>query len=391
MPPFDRSKESPLRNWIDQIGWDNDHAHGWRCQPLSGEWRAVTAHEEVRMPKRLPTVSDVARAAGVSRQTVSNVLNSPEIVRETTRARVTAAIAELGYRPHASARRLRTRRSSTIAVRLDPFAGGISGAVLDRFLHALTEQAEAKGLTVMLYTATGAADEIRQFQRLVDGAVVDAFVLASTYDGDPRTEWLIEHGQPFVTFGRPWGLADLADPKHFWVDVDGRAGVREATRALLAEHGRRVGFLGWPAGSGTGDERRAGWSAALDEAGVGAKARARLSAESEDSVAAARIATRRLLAQASDLDALVTASDTLALGALIETGGALPVVGFDNTPVAEAIGFSSIDQRVDEVALAALQLLDAVDRAEAGGPGSHRLIEPHVIMRAPGAALDLVR
>jgi hypothetical protein len=67
------------------------------------------------------------------------------------------------------------------------------------------------------------------------------------------------------------------------------------------------------------------------------------------------------------------------------------VVGFDNTPVAEAIGFSSIDQRVDEVALAALQLLDAVDRAEAGGPGSHRLIEPHVIMRAPGAALDLVR
>ncbi|GAA4191660.1 LacI family DNA-binding transcriptional regulator [Gryllotalpicola kribbensis] len=346
----------------------------------------------------MPTVSDVARAAGVSRQTVSNVLNSPEIVREETRTRVAAAIAELGYRPHASARRLRTRRASTIAVRLDPFAGGISGAVLDRFLHALTERAEARGLSVMLYTAKDAADEIRQFQRLVDGAAVDAFVLASTYDGDPRTEWLIEHGQPFVTFGRPWGIADLDDPLHFWVDVDGRAGVAEAVRRLRGSGARTIGFLGWPAGSGTGDERRAGWAAGVAEGdregGVvteGPRAEpARLSAESEESVAAARAATRRLLAQASDLDALVAVSDTLALGALIETGGSLPVVGFDNTPVAEAIGFSSIDQRVDEVAAAALELLELVGRSEAGDPRSHRLITPEVIMRPPGPALGLV-
>ncbi|GAA4167408.1 LacI family DNA-binding transcriptional regulator [Gryllotalpicola koreensis] len=342
------------------------------------------------MPRRLPTVSDVARAAGVSRQTVSNVLNSPEIVREATRDRVTAAVAELGYRPHASARRLRTRRASTIAVRLDPFAGGISGAVLDRFLHALTERAEARGLTVMLYTATDAGDEIRQFQRLVDGAVVDAFVLASTYSGDPRTEWLIEHGHPFVTFGRPWGIPELDDPQHFWVDVDGRAGVAEAVRRLRASGARRVGFLGWPAGSGTGDERRAGWAAALAEAGVDAGERALLTVDAEESVAAARAAAKRLLGQASDLDAIVAASDTLALGALIATGGALRVVGFDNTPVAEAIGFSSIDQRVDEVAAAALELLDLVGRSEAGDPRSHRLITPDVIMRTPGPALGLV-
>ncbi|WP_235559205.1 LacI family DNA-binding transcriptional regulator, partial [Microbacterium sp. Leaf351] len=89
-----------------------------------------------------PTVIDVAAAAGVSRQTVSNVLNSPEIVRPETRERVERAIQELGYLPHASARRLRTRRSSTIGIRLDHLAAdGISGSVLDRFLHALTEQA----------------------------------------------------------------------------------------------------------------------------------------------------------------------------------------------------------------------------------------------------------
>jgi len=343
------------------------------------------------MPKRLPTVSDVAALAGVSRQTVSNVLNSPAVVREGTRERVHTAIAELGYRPHTSARRLRTQRAATIAVRLDPVGGGISGAVLDRFLHALAERGEERGLTVMLYTAVDPDDEIRQFRRLVDAAAVDAFVLASTYHGDPRTEWLIEHDQAFVTFGRPWGIPDLTDPKHFWVDVDGRHGVREATEQLLARGARSVGFLGWPAGSGTGDERRAGWAEALRDAGFDDARSAALSIVAEEGVASGREAARALLEREPHLDALVTASDTLALGALIATGGRVPVVGFDNTPVAEAIGFSSIDQRVDEVAVAALDLLDAVGRAQSAGPSGHRLIEPRVVMRESGPLLGLLR
>ena len=178
---------------------------------------------------KLPTVHDVARVAGVSRQTVSNVLNSPDIVRPDTRDRVRRAIDSLGYRPHASARRLRTQKSSTIGIRLDPMLDGISGSILDRFLHALTEQADAIGLRILLFTATGPEDEIRQFGRLIDGSDVDAFVLTSTFHGDPRTEWLIEHEQTFVTFGRPWGIDDMNDPRHAWVDVDGRAGVRAAT------------------------------------------------------------------------------------------------------------------------------------------------------------------
>ncbi|MDQ1529573.1 MAG: hypothetical protein QOH77_1363, partial [Actinomycetota bacterium] len=124
---------------------------------------------------KLPTVLDVGRAAGVSRQTVSNVLNAPGVVKAETRARVEAAIAELGYRPHASARRLRTRKSATLGIRLDPMTNGISGSVHDRFLHALTEQADARGLRMLLFTATDPQDEIRQFQRMHEGADVDAF------------------------------------------------------------------------------------------------------------------------------------------------------------------------------------------------------------------------
>ena len=100
---------------------------------------------------KLPTVEDVAKVAGVSRQTVSNVLNSPGIVREATRKRVQAAIEELKYRPSAAARQLRTRRSSAIGVHLDPYSGGISGVLLDRFVHALTERAGERGMRVCVY------------------------------------------------------------------------------------------------------------------------------------------------------------------------------------------------------------------------------------------------
>jgi DNA-binding LacI/PurR family transcriptional regulator len=326
---------------------------------------------------KLPTVHDVARAAGVSRQTVSNVLNSPDIVRPDTRERVRRAIDTLGYRPHASARRLRTQKSSTIGIRLDPMLDGISGSVLDRFLHALTEQADSVGLRILLFTATGPEDEIRQFGRLIDGSDVDAFVLTSTFHGDPRTEWLIEHGQTFVTFGRPWGIDDMNDPRHAWVDVDGRAGVHAATSALIERGLTRVGFLGWPAGSGTGDERAGGWRDAMTAVGLGRDLKA-LHETSEDTVSGAREASARLLGRVGDLQAVVAASDSLALGTVVQTRGLLPVVGFDNTPVSAAMGFSSVDQRLDDVAAGVLALLTDADSAAQ----RHRLVTPQLVVRS---------
>lgn len=334
-----------------------------------------------------PTVSDVADAAGVSRQTVSNVLNTPAIVRPETRERVEAAIRALGYRPHASARRLRTQKSSTIGIRLDPMTqDGISGSVLDRFLHALTEQADRKGLRVLLFTAAGPEDEIEQFRRLSDAADVDAFVLTSTFHGDPRTEWLIEHAQSFVTFGRPWGIADMTDPEHLWVDVDGRAGVRDATRHLLGRGLRRIGFLGWPAGSGTGDDRRAGWQEAMRAArAVDETTLTALEETTEDVVTLGAAAMRRLVGRV-ELDAVVCASDSLALGALTATGGQLPVIGYDDTPIAASLGFSSVHQPLDEVAAGVLELLTGAHGGRVR-PGwevddpRHRLVAPRLVVR----------
>jgi DNA-binding LacI/PurR family transcriptional regulator len=335
---------------------------------------------------RLPTVSDVALAAGVSRQTVSNVLNSPAIVRDETRERVQAAIAALGYRPHASARRLRTQKSSTIGVRLDPVTDGISGSLLDRFLHALAEQADEAGLRVVLYTAGDAEAEIGQFQRLLDAADVDAFVLTSTRFDDPRIDWLIDRGASFVTFGRPWGVGDMTDPKHLWVDVDGRYGTTLATRHLLGSGARRIAFVGWPAGSGTGDDRRRGWRETMEEAGVPAGELARLDLAVEEDHADGSEAAALLAGLPEPPDAVVCASDSLALGATLALGAGVPVIGFDDTPVARALRFSSVAQPLGEVAAGVLELLTGAHGGRAGGADGvddpqHRLLRPRLVLR----------
>ena len=334
---------------------------------------------------KLPTVEDVALAAGVSRQTVSNVINTPGIVKEATRERVQRAIADLGYRPHMAARRLRTQRSSTIGIHLDPYAGGISGVVLDRFVHALTERASERGMRIQLYAARSPAEEIVRMGELTEGGEIDAVVITGTFHGDPRTRWLIERGVPFVAFGRPWGEDDVASPAHLWVDVDGAAGTRAATGHLLATAGPRIAFLGWPIGSGTGDDRERGWREAMASAGASGD---RLVCN--ESVALARSLTADFLSRHERPDGIVCVSDSIAIGAHLAAAAAgipdLPVIGFDNTPAVEAMGISSVEQLPEEVAAGVLELLmgasgRVVAPRETAAGEAHVLVEPRLVVR----------
>ncbi|EQM85781.1 MULTISPECIES: LacI family DNA-binding transcriptional regulator [Microbacterium] len=332
---------------------------------------------------KAPTVEDVAERAGVSRQTVSNVLNTPDIVRPATRERVIAAIHELGYRRHAAARQLRLRRSSTIGIRLDPYLGGISGVVLDRFVHAITERASERGMRMLVYAARTREEEIQRLSELWEGSEIDAAIITGTSRDDPRVRSLDQDGLPFISFGRPWGEDDIADPRHLWVDVDGAAGTRAATEHALT-HGSSVAFLGWPTGSGTGDDRERGWREAMAAAGVQG---ARLTAE--EGVPFARAVVDAALAAGPAPDALVCASDSLAVGALLAVAAAglsLPVIGFDNTPTAEALGFSSVEQRPEDVATAVLELLmgptgEIVAPRTLQAGSAHALITPELVVR----------
>ncbi len=334
------------------------------------------------------TIATVARQANVSRQTVSNVLNTPEIVRAETQRRVRAAIEELGYRTNLAARQMRTGRSRLLAVRIDPMRNGIDGVVLDRFLHGLTEAAAPAGYRVVLYAADDDAGEIATYDELLASYALDAFVLTHTHHGDSRTAWLREHQIPFTTFGRPWG----EDEDHSWVDVDGAAGTADATRHLIAAGHRHIGFLGWPDGSGVGDDRMRGWAGAMADAGLDVAGN---HWRSVDGFSEGLRGARRLLAQGRPVTALVCASDQLALGA--RQAGDIAVIGFDDTAMAKATGLSSVRQPLAEVASECVRTLaemlgDHTDRGESpagktqgrhGGP-VHVLLRPTLVIRESG-------
>lgn len=315
-----------------------------------------------------PTLDTVARLAGVSRQTVSNVLHRPERVRSTTRERVLAAVTELGYRPSSPARQLAMRRATSIAVPAHrPQPEGVSGLLLDAFLHALAEGGREAGSHIVLYPGGHEDDEeVTVLDDLVGTGAVGGVVLTVVHLGDRRAQWLADRRVPFVTFGRPWGGA--GHPTHDWVDVDGADGCARAV-AHLAERGRRrVGFLGWPPGSGAGDDRRRGWADESKRRGVAAPD-ADLSCH--DAADIAERAVGVLLQGPNPPDALVCASDTLALGAwraCRERRDPPSVVGFDATPVTAALGLPSVAQPVTDAAHRCLELVRTRMAGHTGPP-----------------------
>jgi DNA-binding LacI/PurR family transcriptional regulator len=330
-----------------------------------------------------PTLETVAAAAAVSRQTVSNVLNAPHLVRPSTRERVEAVIAATGYRPVKAAQTLRTRRSHLIAVGV-PTPGEGRGEVLDRFLHALAEQAQQRGYRILLFTAGDDGAEVGVYSALLSEYDLDAFVVTGTHTADRRTAWLAREHVPFVTFGRPWGSA----ARHSWVDVDGASGVRAATGHLIAAGHQRIAFLGWPDGSGVGDDRRSGWEQACQAAGLDTGGLAR---QILDGLATGRAACAALLALPAPPTAFVCVSDHIALGAWTEltSRGLMPgkdvaVTGFDDSAAAAVTGLTTIAQPLAEVARACLDSLHKLLAAAGGRPRAHDrvLLEPRLVLRS---------
>ncbi|MDX6257688.1 MAG: hypothetical protein QOJ11_4022 [Frankiales bacterium] len=334
-----------------------------------------------------PTLDSVAAYAKVSRQTVSNALNAPHLLHPDTLSRVQLAIERTNYRPLRAARSLRTSRSQLVGVGLQPAGDGVNGYVLDRFLHGLTEAAGDAGYHVLLFNAAGDSKEIQAYDDILATQNLDAFVLTSTHYGDRRTAWLAERDLPFVTFGRPWGTA----AGHSWVDVDGAAGTREVTTNLLAAGHRRIAFVGWPDGSGVGDDRRDGWQSAMTAAGLPIGG---LRLQREDGAANGRSAAEELLRAGEPATAVVCASDSLALGVFDllgpsrrPGGNPVPVVGFDDTPVADALGLTSLAQPLAEAASECMRLLlDLLEpKPDTAAQPAHVLLAPHLVVRATGA------
>ncbi|TDD73154.1 LacI family transcriptional regulator [Jiangella aurantiaca] len=334
-------------------------------------------------PESGATLESVAFAAGVSRQTVSNVLNAPERVAPETRQRVEEAIQALRYRPNRSARSLRTRMSNLIGYCVQPALAGNINPVLDRFVHAVTEYAAEHGFHLLLFTAPAGSAGLDRYAELLAQRAVDGFLLTDTVVGDPRPGWLTEQGVPFVAFGRSWSGPDRGR----WVDVDGAAGMTEAVEHLHALGHRRIAFIGWPEGSGVGDDRVAGYTAACLRLGLDPRV-----VRAEGTVDTGRALAGALLDGADPPTALVCVSDLSAYGALraladrgLRPGPDVAVVGFDDTPAARLPGvdLTSLSQPIEQIGREVVQMLLGLLGVVELPPGpEHRLLRPTLVVRA---------
>ena len=142
----------------------------------------------------------MARAAAVSRQTVSNVLNGSGRVGDAARARVLAAVEALGYHPHHGARSLRSRRTRQVAYVM-PHEQLLPGNyIMQQFLQSLAAACARRSYSLVTVVPDG--DPRDEMRRLIASRSVDAFLLSGLQLDDPRVRLLTEAGMPFACFGR---------------------------------------------------------------------------------------------------------------------------------------------------------------------------------------------
>ncbi len=328
-------------------------------------------------PQRV-TILDVARRAAVSRQTVSNALTHPHRLRPDTLERVLATIAALGYRPSSSAQSLRSQRAGAIGVEVNTLGPRSHNETMAPFLASLGMRAGNHGAHVVPFGSPEDSPMLQGYRQMWARQLVDAFVIADTHHGDPRPAWLEENGIPFASFGRVWD-----DPTFTcWVDVDGAAGTRAAVEHCVGAGYRTVAFLGWPEGSVVGESRRRGWVEGCADAGDGRDPVAGPEAVAAQDLDQARAAARVLLAEIGPGDAVVCASDILALGvhhelltAGLRPGADVGIVGFDGSENALMHHLTSVAQPLDRIAERVLGLLhDAM--AGRPCPAGGVLLEP---------------
>ncbi|WP_261717771.1 LacI family DNA-binding transcriptional regulator [Streptomyces sp. FZ201] len=285
------------------------------------------------MSSRQPTLDEVAELAGVSRGTVSRVLNNHPHVSKKALEAVRAAIDELGYVPSAAARSLATQRRGAVVLAVssdDPalFANQFFAEVIAG-VNAVIEESDLELLLVMAATERGRD----RLTRILQSRGADGVMLLALRENDPLAKVAEGGGIPVVYGGRPLERA----PQHY-VDADNRGGAREAAEYLIASGRRAIATITGPQDMHVGVSRYLGFREALALAGLPAHR----VVHADFSEAGGAAAMERLLDEHPDLDAVFVASDAMAASALRvlrERGRRVPedvaVVGFNDIVTAQ--------------------------------------------------------
>ncbi|MFD0899170.1 LacI family DNA-binding transcriptional regulator [Actinomadura sediminis] len=327
-------------------------------------------------------MEDVAALAGVSAMTVSRVLNSPEKVRASTRARVLAAVRELDYRPNVAARVLVTGRSGVLGVvSFDTTLYGPASTVygIERAAREHDYLINIVSLDTLNRRSIGEAVE------RLRGQAVDGIIIVAPHVSAAQGLRGLPAELPIVVVG---AAEELPFPL---AAVDQHAGAAQATRHLLDMGHETVWHLSGPTDWVDADGRVAGWRAAL--AAGGCREPVPLVG---DWTAQSGYDLGRTIARDPSVTAVFAANDAMALGllrALSEAGRRVPrdvsVVGFDNVPESPffAPPLTTVRQNFGEVGRHAFTLLmDRIGRPGTVGAHNRRIVAPELIVRESTAA-----
>ena len=329
------------------------------------------------------SMKDVARAAGVSVGTVSNVLNRPEAVAEETRARVQAAIAELGYVRNDSARQLRAGRSRNVAIVVLDVANPFFTDVV-RGAEPLVDS--AGGVVTVCDSGQDSSREQRHLEILEEQRVLGLLITPVDESSAERLARLTAHDIPVILVDRVAGSLPACS-----VAVDDVHGGRLAARHLIGLGHRSIAFFGGPPAIPQVADRLAGCREVCEEAGV----RLETHHSPNLNVEGGRSSVERMLTGQDVPTAIFCANDLLALGALqgltmhgVRVPEECAIVGYDDIDfaAAAAVPLSSVRQPRAQLGRTAAQLL--FDEVSEGKTHSHRnvVFQPELIARASSAS-----
>ena len=304
---------------------------------------------------RPATIEDVAKLAGVSIATVSRALRSPEKVAESTRKKVTAAIARTGYTANAMAQNLRMQRSQMVLV----LASAIADPNFASILTGLEKAANDRGYGVLIGNTEGATGLEQNYLRFLSTGMADGLILLTGHipvAGEPQTP--LTALPPIVATERPVDRVDIS-----YVGVDDVASAKMATEYLISLGHRRIVFISGGPADVRSDLRHSGYQKGLMESAVSLRD---WRLEGDGSAESGRAAVERLFIKDDLPTAFFCFNDNTAIGvisALQMRGYRVPedfsVLGFDDIPFANNFtpGLTTIRQPRQHIGEKAMSLL----------------------------------
>ena len=318
------------------------------------------------------TLEDVAKMAGVSRSTVSRVINGEPNVNETTRFKVEKVIKDINFQPNLAARSLAAGQTHILGLVIPV---GVSALFSDPFFPLLVQSisfaCNQKGYSIMLWLAEPEFERRTIHQVLYNG-LIDGVIVSSMDVKDSIIQTLSERSLPFVTIGR-----NPLSERTSYVDVDNCNGAREAVLHLLHQGRRRIATISGPLNMIVGVDRLKGYQDALRESGLTYNPDWVVEGDFTDEGGYA--AMRRLISHKPD--AVFVASDIMAVAAmraLQDAGFKVPedvaIIGFDDIPLASRTTppLTTVRQPVSRMGISAVDILLSLI--------NHPSIHPHRVI-----------